>query len=303
MYLQEIVINPDIFEKISRAFSPGSDEDIDLKSYKENLKSKSILFDKIDDDSSLIYDKIIEILSKSSDSGKDRIDLILKSFLKSDKIRYLSVSKSKKYCRDNLLNQILNLSLSSESRIINSEDKSALLFKFQHEELNDLEMLTFEEFIEPPSESRLYSRKRKIRVAQGKEFIFEDILKCYLVDSENIFINDRYLRNRSRGFMVLKKLLKLCSNLKAVTIHTILINNNIKDNFDMTIEEFSTSLEKDFPNVKIEIKETNKKIGKDRFIHNELFRIEFSPGIDFVNEKNIADKNPVRIDIECISDI
>jgi len=251
----------------------------------------------------LIYDKIIEILSNSSDSGKDRIDIILKSFLKSDKIRYLSIFKSKKYCRDNLLNQILNLSLSSKSRIINSEDKSALKIKDQFKELNDIEMLNFEEFIEPPSESRLYSRKRKIRIEQGKEFKFLDILKCYLADTENIIVNDRYLRNKYRGFMVLKKLLKLCGNLKSVTIHTILRNNNTKDNFDMTIEEFSTSLKKNFPNVKIEIKNANNIIGKDRFIQNESYRIEFSPGIDFVNEKNIADKNPVRIDIECISDI
>ncbi len=79
----------------------------------------------------------------------------------------------------------------------------------KHEELRDIEVLNFEEFISPPNDSKLYSKKRRIRLEQNQEFKFEDKLRSYLIDAENIIVNDRYLRNKSRGFMVLKKLLKL----------------------------------------------------------------------------------------------
>ncbi|MBK7159495.1 MAG: hypothetical protein IPH77_13385 [Ignavibacteria bacterium] len=63
MYLQEIVISPDIFEKISRAFSENFDEDIDLKSYKENLYLKKILFDDVANGESIIFKEIKNIIS------------------------------------------------------------------------------------------------------------------------------------------------------------------------------------------------------------------------------------------------
>ena len=292
MYLQEIVINPDIFEKISRAFSPGSDEDIDLKSYKENLKSKSILFDKIDDDSSLIYDKIIEILSKSSDSGKDRIDIILKSFLKSDKIRYLSISKSKKYCRDNLLNQILNLSLSSESRIINSEDKSALLFKFKHEELNYIEMLNFEEFIRPKSNSRIFSLEKDINISRGEKFSFEEYFKPYLNSVKNIKITDRYLRKREGGYLNLIRLLKVCDSLVNLEIQTILNDDSVKYKPDIKIEEIESEIKKLNPNIAVSFKSTGDH---KRSLETEDFVITIDPGFDFVNRQYIAANHNVTI--------
>jgi len=292
MYLQEIVINPDIFEKISRAFSPGSDEDIDLKSYKENLKSKSILFDKIDDDSSLIYDKIIEILSKSSDSGKDRIDIILKSFLKSDKIRYLSISKSKKYCRDNILNQILNLSLSSESRIINSEDKSALLFKFKHEELNYIEMLNFEEFIRPKSNSRIFSLEKDINISRGEKFSFEEYFKPYLNSVKNIKITDRYLRKREGGYLNLIRLLKLCDSLEILKIYTILKDNSDKYKPDIKAIELESEIKKLNPKITVLFKSSGDH---KRTLETEDFIITIDPGFDFVNRQYIAAKHNVTI--------
>jgi hypothetical protein len=42
---QEIVICPDIFEKIIESYSVDSDSDIDLKTYKENLKLKKLVLD------------------------------------------------------------------------------------------------------------------------------------------------------------------------------------------------------------------------------------------------------------------
>lgn len=292
MYLQEIVINPDIFEKISRAFSPGSDEDIDLKSYKENLKSKSILFDKNEDGTSLIDFRIKEILSESSDFGKDRIDIILKSFLKSDKIRYLSVSKSKKYCRDNLLNQILNLSLSSESRIINSEDKSALLFKFKHEELNYIEMLNFEEFIRPKSNSRIFSLEKDINISRGEKFSFEEYFKPYLNSVKNIKITDRYLRKREGGYLNLIRLLKVCDSLVNLEIQTILNDDSVKYKPDIKIEEIESEIKKLNPNIAVSFKSTGDH---KRSLETEDFVITIDPGFDFVNRQYIAANHNVTI--------
>ena len=100
MYSQEIVISPDIFEKINKAFTPGFDEDLDLKSYKENLKLKSVLFDKNENDESILFDKIKEIMDLSSDFGKQKINSILKSLLQSGKIAYKTIPKIHNYCND-----------------------------------------------------------------------------------------------------------------------------------------------------------------------------------------------------------
>lgn len=68
----------------------------------------------------------------------------------------------------------------------------------------------------------------------------------------------------------------------------------------MTYMKFKSDLEELFPGIIFEIQKTDYKLGKNRFIKTEYFEMEFSPGLDFVNEYNIADNNPVKIDISCL---
>lgn len=117
-----------------------------------------------------------------------------------------------------------------------------------------------------------------------------------MFDAESISINDRYLRS-TRGYSILVKLLSTCEKLKSLTIFTILRDNVEKDNFDMTCKDFKTRLNNLFPQVNISIEKTNNEIGKDRFLKTENFQISFQPGIDFVEENYIAEKNPITIDI------
>lgn len=293
MYLQEIVISPDIFEKLS------TDIKLDHASYIKNLKLKKILWDKDEYGDSKLEIKLNEILKQCSFPFDGLIKDILDIF-KKDKSEYKTINEPVNYSKNEIINILLNLSLKSDSKIINSEDKSPMNLITDKPELSQIEVLNFEEFIDPPSTSKIYSFKRTIKIPQGEEFPFENILRSYLINSEKMIVNDRYLRNRRRGFMVLVKLLKLSSKLSSVIIHTIDRDDNKNDNFDMTTNEFITDLEGIFPDINFEIKKTDNKLGKNRFIKTEYFELEFSPGLDFVNEYNFADKNPVKIDISCL---
>ena len=98
MQLQEIVISPDIFEKIGRAFNIDADEDIDLKSYRENLDLKKIVFENSDDGGSSILNSIKELMEKHGDFGRKKIDSVLRSFLKPGRHEFRKIEQPRKYC-------------------------------------------------------------------------------------------------------------------------------------------------------------------------------------------------------------
>lgn len=300
MYFQDIVIHPNIFEKISKAFSLEYDEFVDMKSYVNNLNLKILILDKNEDEKSIVYDKLIKIMNTSSDLGKKMINDILRKFQLSERISFKEIKNGKNYGIEKISNQVLNLSVLSESKIVNSEDKSILDLKCVHTELEDIEFLNLEEFIFPPSLSKSISFTREINIPCGNEFRFENIFRPYLKETEMLVINDRYLRKKDRGYMVLCKILSLCKNLKNLSIYTLKRDGVLRDGFDMSLSDFKTSLEKQFPKVKSFVRKTNNTIGKDRFLETEHFRFKFSPGIDFVNEDYIADKNPISISIKFI---
>ncbi|MBK6771342.1 MAG: DUF3696 domain-containing protein [Ignavibacteria bacterium] len=184
MYLQEIVISPDIFEKISRAFSENYDEDIDLKSYKENLNLKKILFDDVANGESIIFKEIKNIISNSTGFGRQKIDSVLKIFLKEGRCEYREIRNSKKYCKDDVLNKVINLCVLSESNIVNSENKSLNLLKIKNQDLEEIEVLNFEELIKPEFNSRNYCNSKQLKIERGNKFNFEEYFKPYLCETK-----------------------------------------------------------------------------------------------------------------------
>ncbi|MBX7042361.1 MAG: hypothetical protein K1X85_05615 [Ignavibacteria bacterium] len=302
MYLQEIVISPNIFEKIGRAYSPDSDEDLDFKSYKKNLAMKKIVFEKDADEGSLIWSAIKEMMEKFDYLGKQKMNSVLKPFLLSNRVEYKTIDKAETFSKNKILNTILNLALITESKIINAEDKSPKELSEKHSALSELEILNIEEFIDPPSLSRFCSLNRTIKIEQGKEFRFQKILKGYLSDCTELEVNDKYLRSEN-GTNNLVRLLSLCTDLRRVKIYTILRNGNPRDNFFYTSREFESHLKMRFPGTAVILQKTNSKIGKDRYISDGNFKMTFSPGLDFVNENYLAEKNPILIRIERISNL
>jgi hypothetical protein len=292
MQLQEIVISPDIFEKIGRAFNIDSEEDIDLKSYRENLDLKKIVFENSDDGGSSILNSIRELMEKHGDFGKKKIDSVLRSFLKPGRHEFRTIEQPRKYCTNEITNTILNLGLQTESRIINTQDKTPSALSLKHTELSELELLDIDESIHPGFNSRVLCREKTLKFKRGETINYERYFVPYISHAETLTINDRYLRIRNGGFMNLKRLLKLMINLKKIEIRTITGNDLDKFKPDITCDEVQNEIRNIHMNAVIKI------IGKaahERFLETEHCRITIDPGFDFVNEQYVAGKNDVTI--------
>lgn len=293
MYYQEIIISPDIFNKISNYFSESTDYNLDLKSYYSNLKNKTLVVDLDENDFSIFKNEINEIYKKSSKVGKDKINLIIKEFTKSNRILDIKSEKFQNICDKKIVNCVLNLGLLSKSKIINSEDENIKDKVKQNEDLRILELIDLNEFIKPPNKSNLFSIERQIEIKRGDSFKFESILYPYINSTLNISITDRYLRKRNGGFLNLVRLLKCCNNLKKITINTILYDS--KDlKFDISTGDLRKYIKKEFGILPV-IKNTKEH---QRTIVTDYYLITFEPGLDFVNEDYIALRHNIDIKIK-----
>lgn len=288
MYRQEIVISPDIFEKISRAFSDNTDIDIDLKSYKENLNLKKVLFDKDKNNKSVLLNEIKIILSKSSDFGRQKIDTILKMFQSGERCNYRDLKLMKVYSKDDLLNKILILAALSESKIINSEHIELNLLKNKYDELKKLEVLNFEDAIKPSGNSRNYCNNKKLIFKRGEQFIFEEYFEPYLYDTRKIIVTDKYLRKRNGGYLNMMRLINICKNLDSIEINTFLKDDSEIYKPDIKISEIETEVKRISNNITIRFRGTGKH---RRTIETDDFLITLDPGFDFVNNEYIAEKH------------
>ena len=295
MYLQEIVISPDIFEKISRAFSENFDEDIDLKSYKENLNLKKILFDDVANGESIIFKEIKNIISNSTGFGRQKIDSVLKIFLKEGRCEYREIRNSKKYCKDDVLNKLINLCVLSESNIVNSENKSLNLLKIKNQDLEEIEVLNFEELIKPEFNSRNYCNSKQLKIERGNKFNFEEYFKPYLCETKKIVVTDKYLRKRDGGHMNLIRLLNLCSKLEHIKINTFLRDASEKYKPDITISEMENEIKGIKNNIEINFKTSGSHM---RSLETDDFLITLDPGFDFVNKEYLTERHDAVIEFK-----
>lgn len=292
MHLQEIVISPDIFEKIGRAFTPDSDEDIDLKSYRENLEMKKVVFENSGSGDSEIFDAIQELLDKYGDFGKKKIESVLRSIQKPGKHEFRELKSPRKYCSDKITNSILNLGLQTESKIINTENKTPVVLSTTHSELTELEFLDFHESIRPICNSRILCREKSLKFKKGETISYEKYFVPYISHAETLTINDRYLRIRKGGFLNLMRLLKLMNGLKKIEIHTLTRDDLDKFKPDITCIDLQSEIKKIHGNADIRIK---GGAAHERSLETEHCRITIDPGFDFVNDRYVAEKNDVSI--------
>lgn len=294
MYRQDIIISPDIFEIISRAFSYDYDVDIDLKSYIENLKLKNLMLDLAgEDNESVILKEIVKIAECSSDIGKKKIKIILDLFLKSERIKYVKPETARYYHRNETMNAVLNISQLSNSKIINTETPQYRNIIQLNDELKDIELLDFVECITPPNSSRLYCLQKKLRFNRGEQIPYKEYFLPYLYDSKNIKVYDRYIR-RDTSLENLIQVLKLSKNIVALSINTIVRENNSKDNFDLSVSEMKERLLSVFPEVQITVQKTD---AHERRLITDEYDITIDPGFNFVNKHSIAEYSSVTIDI------
>lgn len=283
MLKQDIIISPDIFEEIDTSFRE-SEKDIDLKSYKANILLKKIILDK----NGNIDKKYKEIINKATDIGKLKINSILKGFLDNNQIEFKESSNTT-HTTNSINNIIFDLALLSNYKLINSNNAYLTLDRNRINNLNGIEILNIDEIIHPPSESKCMSLERTINIKRGHIFEFERIIGNYLADTKKIIFSDKFIRKRPESQQNIIKLLLCCKQLNEITIYT----NTRKENDFIRVEELKNIIHK-----AIKIEPNIKPTGKHRrTIETDSFRIAIDPGLDFVNDKYIAEKNDIEINI------
>lgn len=123
MHYQDIVISPDVFEKIRDDILS-----IDFRSYKENLELKKLITSKE------IEERIKHVYLSAGGDGKKAIDYILRIFEKSDKFKTVDENSFDKMENDKLTNSLLNLAFSSESKIVNTTNLGLKLYNSPYAE-------------------------------------------------------------------------------------------------------------------------------------------------------------------------
>lgn len=282
MVYQDIVISPDILRLIDNSFR-SIENDIDIKSYKNNLTLKKIILDK----EGYLDLEYRDIINNATDMGKQQIDAILKSFL-NGRIEYKTLSCDS-YSTNKTNNILFSLAINSSDRIINSSNGAIIYEKINNNNLKNIEILNIEEIIKPPSESNCYSLERTINIKRGDKFVFDKIFKYYISESETVKITDKFIRKRKELIENTIKILKCCKMLKKIIIFT-----NIREDKDyITVAE----LEK-YISETIGINPIIKPTGKHRrTVETDKYRIAIDPGLDFVNEYYVAKQNDVEINI------
>jgi hypothetical protein len=296
MYLQEVVISPDIFEKVHNASAKDSDEFLDMRSYLQNLKLKKIIFESEPLGESLISNEYFRFRDNSDDEQKRCIKAMLDTILVSERISVKKVDGNSAYCKDKIWNTLLCLSLLSESKIINAENKNHKELARTHKELSDIEILNFEEFIKPPNQSRLFCLEKEMEFKKNSTIRFEKLFRPYLADAKKLVISDRYFRKRNGGYPNFLKIVRLVHSLESIEIKTYddkklasLEKAKYKPSDYVLNNELESEMKKVHPNLKVSYSNSEHA----RYIETDQFRIDIDPGFDFVNQRYLADYNNV----------
>jgi len=296
MYLQEVVISPDIFEKVHKAFAKDSDEFLDMKSYLQNLRLKKVIFENEPLDDSVIMNEYSRIRDKSDDEQRRGIKAILDTILVSERFSVKQIDSNSAFCKDKIWNTLLCLSLLSESKIINAENKNHKALALTHKELSDIEILNFEEFIKPPNQSRLFCLEKELQFEKNSTIRFEELFSPYLADAKKLVISDRYFRKRNGGYPNFLKIIRLINSLESIEIKTYDDNKlaslekaKYKSSDYVLNAELESEMKKVHPNLKVSYSNSEHA----RYIETDQFRIDIDPGFDFVNQRYVADYNNV----------
>ncbi len=301
MYLQDIVISPDVFEELKKALK---NFDFDMRSYLANLKFQKRL---VVDSSGLLLSEIIEIIESADDSSKRGLTMILDAFRNSGRIHKADVSKINEFNNSLRANQLLALGSLSNSKIINSDSKKIfseikkLKSSSQNKlEFSEIEVLNSNDFSDPPETSKLLANKKHIRFKEDDTFNFEQYFLPYLIDAKKITFTDNYIRYSQSAIKNLERIIKICKNLQVLEINTSLWPKKKPEDFEMSKYEIELRLKSINKSLQVLIKQ-NKKGKHHRTLLTDKHEFRIDPGFDFVDENYKVTREICTIDISPIN--
>lgn len=276
---QNIIIAPDVFKFIKESYSDPRLEDLDLKSYRNNLKLKCLILDKDKKDSALLS-SLKEAYRDSSDFTKIKLESLIEEFLQSQRVKFKSIKECENIVENSNHNYLFNLANISNTKIINSQF-DLLLYKLK---IDNFELLNIDEIINPPAHSEIFSLNRDIELKKGEKFNIYEILSFYWINTKSLIIEDDYLRklddlgNHKEGqFPKLVRLIKTCKNLESLIIRTPFKDSKQSSKLYLDKNDFISEIVKQTNIIPI-IEEA--KVG-ERHYYTDYFKIHLGKGLDF----------------------
>lgn|GEM_PF-4719594 len=280
---QKVIITPDVFSFIRDSYTFPDAEDIDFKSYKQNLKLKQLVLDKRMDGQDILSQTKC-IVQNSNDLSKNKIEMILEEFVMSGRITFRNVETIMEIVDNPDNNYILNLARVAKTKVINSQKKSLLFSK----SLKEFEIADIQSFIKPPSLSSIFSLERDIELLKGTKFNIYKSLEFYWLNTKSLIVEDDYLRKkddaikkREGQFIKLLYLIKACRNLEKLIIRTTFSDTNQKSEQYLSKSDFQREI-KNQTGLDAKIEEI--KVG-ERHYYTDYFKIDLGKGLDFFNIK------------------
>jgi hypothetical protein len=278
--LQEVVFCKTIFDQILRYFQ--DEEPWDSKTYYNNLKLKKII----------TFSSNKKVIERGLNKSRGFLKIFGNHIWTADKLDYLIISQPNKFYEDKNINDLLNLAVLTESKILHTELKH-----FQNLVTGnlptELEFTNISQFNNPPPLSRLLVANRDIIIAKGKPFRFDNVLLYYFKETTSITFSDLYIRKRKSAYLNLKRFIRMCLNIKDISIYTDTRRTN--DCF-ITEDDLKKDLREEFK-VSPKVYPTSQHRRK---IKTDKFELKIDPGLDFVNEEYVAEKHDFDIQIRIL---
>lgn len=292
MKYQEIVIAPDIFSKFNNFIL------LDYKTYSSNLKNKKFLFDRLENNNSELFDEIKKVRSELNDTGKIIVDSLFKDIWVADNFEFKHIEGEHLHIKNNrIANLLIDVAIHSNDKIIHSEDSELKSFLKFNKLKDEIELVSFNEFVKPTFHSRLVNIPRKIKLVKDDVFVISKFLKGYLSGAKSITIIDQYVRKFYGGYKILRSLLKEGKDLEEIIIKTNFNSKPSQRAKDYIDRESLIRGIKTITGVTPTL--IHSKIHDRSIILDNNIRIRLSSGLDFVDVKrNKVWRDEVSIDIE-----
>jgi len=228
------------------------------------------------------------------------VDSLFGDIWVANNFKFLIIEEQNYLKKNSISNLLINVAKYSNDKIIHSENDELKIFLKFNQLGDEIELVSFNDFVNPSSYSRLVNIPRKIRLVRNDSFMLSKLLKGYLAGVKSIIVVDQYVRKFTGGYLVLKNLLKEGTDLKEIIIKT-----NFNDKAQQQEDEYINK-EKLIGSVKkitgITPTLIQSKIHDRSLILDNQIKIRLSSGLDFVNQDtNKVWRDEISIDVEYLT--
>lgn len=271
--MQDIVIDKSVLKEIA-----NPNNLFNLRIYRDNLKNKRIVFDGIGTGKSKLFSEYKEMLESLNSDALSRLNIIIgQHIVVSNRIVFIKVNNT-----NDVFSELIN---TTPSKIGNSENQ-------QHRMLaqRGCDVLSIDEFCDPPNKSRVLNIPRKIELQKNEEFRLHEVLKSYFEGCYDLKIYDRYIFT-DKSYNLFKLIISSCGLLKSIKVNTnVNINAQNKEHFI------------NFKSIdKIEVNHISNEYHDRKIIIDNEIQIDLSSGLDFVNNQFRVWRDSVMISIKRIN--